>query len=100
MGENMRKFEQFEEMKINNKFLEKNLNLKNEENIKLQKELKEKNKEINELKLMKYDDKLYFFETELNKYKLKDEKNQINIDKLTCELNDIKKKLNLTSKLL
>ena len=87
-------------MKINNEFLEKNLNLKNEENIKLQKELKEKNKEINELKLMKYDDKLYFFETELNKYKLKDEKNQINIDKLTWELNDIKKKLNLTSKLL
>ena len=98
--ENMIKMEKFEEMKINNESLEKNLNIKNEENIKLKNELKEKSKEINELKLMKYDDKLYFFETELNKYKLKDEQNQMNIDKLTNELNDNKKKLNLTSQLL
>ena len=98
--ESMIKMEKFKEMKINNESLEKNLNIKNEENIKLKNELKEKSKEINELKLMKYDDKLYFFETELNKYKLKDEQNQMNIDKLKNELNDNKKKLNLTSQLL
>ena len=100
MGENMKKIEKFEEMKLDNESLEMNLNLKNKENLRLKNELKEKNKEINELKLMKYDDKLYFLETELYKYKSKDEQNQINIEKLTSELNDNKKKLNLTTQLL
>ena len=49
---------------------------------------------------MKYDAKLYYFEQELNKYKLKDEINQNNINKLTNELNDVKNKLNLKSQLL
>ena len=100
LNENLKNFKNFEEMKISNELLEKNLNSQNEENIKLKNEIKEKTKEINELKLMKYDDKLFNLENDLNKYKLKDQQNENNLNKLTNELNDIKKKLNLTSLLL
>ena len=40
---------------------------------------------------MKYDDKLFNLENDLNKYKLKDQQNENNLNKLTNELNDIKK---------
>ena len=100
LNENLKNFKNFEEIKIMNESLEKKLNLKNEENNELKNKMKEKDKEINELKFMKYDDKLFFFEKELNEYKLKDEQNQINIDKLNSELNDLKNKLKITSELL
>ena len=87
-------------MKISYESLEKNLDIKNKENINLINKLKEKNQEINDLKLMKYDDKLFLLEQELNKYKLKDEQNQIEFDKLNIQLDDSKNKYKLVSKLL
>ena len=100
LNENLKNYKNFEEIKIMNESLEKKLNLKNEEINELKNKMKEKEKEINELKFMKYDDKLFFFEKELNEYKLKDEQNQITINKLNSELNDFKNKLKMTSELL
>jgi predicted RNase H-like nuclease (RuvC/YqgF family) len=81
LNENLKNFKNFEEIKLFKESLEKKLNLNNQENNELRNKLKEKDKEINELKFMKYDDKLYYFEKELNEYKLKDEQNQMSINK-------------------
>ena len=100
LNEKLEKFKNFEEMKILYESLEKNLDIKNEENKKLILNLREKNKIINDLKLMKYDDKLFFLEQKLNEYKIKNEENQITLDKLNIELDDSKKQYELVSKLL
>ncbi len=100
LNDNLKNFKNFEEIKLLNESLEKKINLKNQENNELRNKLKEKDKEINELKFMKYDDKLYHFEKELNEYKLKDEQNQMNINKFINEIDDYKKKLKMTTQLL
>ena len=46
LNENLKNFKNFEEMKISNELLEKNLNSQNEENIKLKNEIKKKLKKL------------------------------------------------------
>jgi len=100
LTDNLKDFKQFEKIKALNESLEKELKIKNDENQSLKNSIKEKDQEINELKLMKYDERLLYLDQKFNEYKLKDQQNQIKIDKLNIELNDIKNKFNLTEKLL
>ena len=100
LNENLKNYKKYEEIKLLNESLEKKIFLKNKENNELKNKIKEKDIEINELKFMKYDDKLYHFEKELNEYKLKDEQNQMSINKLINELDDYKKKLKMTTQLI
>ena len=100
LNDNLKDFKKFEEIKILKESLEKKFNIIEQENIELKKYIKDKDDQINDLKLMKYDDKLLFFEQKLNEYKLKDENNQIYINKLNNEIDDTKKKLYMTSQLL
>jgi len=100
LTDNLKDFKQFEKIKALNESLEKELKIKNDENQSLKNSIKEKDQEINELKLMKYDERLLYLDQKFNEYKIKDQQNQIKIDKLNMELNDIKNKFNLTEKLL
>ena len=100
LTDNLKDFKQFEKIRALNESLEKELKIKNDENQSLKNSIKEKDQEINELKLMKYDERLLYLDQKFNEYKLKDQQNQIKIDKLNIELNDIKNKFNLTEKLL
>ena len=100
LTDNLRDFKQFEKIRALNESLEKELKIKNDENSNLKNYIKEKDQEINELKLMKYDERLLFLDQKFNEYKLKDQQNQIKIDKLNIELNEIKNRFNMTEKLL
>ena len=100
LTDNLRDFKQFEKIRALNESLEKELKIKNDENSNLKNYIKEKEQEINELKLMKYDERLLFLDQKFNEYKLKDQQNQIKIDKLNIELNEIKNRFNMTEKLL
>ena len=100
LTDNLRDFKQFEKIRALNESLEKELKIKNDENSNLKNYIKEKDQEINELKLMKYDERLLFLDQKFNEYKLKDQQNQIKIDKLNMELNEIKNRFNMTEKLL
>ena len=100
LTDNLKDFKQFEKIRALNESLEKELKIKNDENQSLKNSIKEKDQEINELKLMKYDERLLYLDQKFNEYKIKDQQNQIKIDKLNMELNDIKNKFNLTEKLL
>ena len=100
LTDNLKDFKQFEKIRALNESLEKELKIKNNENESLKNNIKEKDQEINELKLMKYDERLLFLDQKFNEYKIKDQQNQIKIDKLNIELNDIKNKFNMTEKLL
>ena len=100
LTDNLKDFKQFEKIRALSESLEKELKIKNDENSNLKNSIKEKEQEINELKLMKYDERLLFLDQKFNEYKIKDQQNQIKIDKLNIELNDIKNKFNMTEKLL
>jgi len=100
LTDNLKDFKQFEKIRALSESLEKELKIKNDENSNLKNSIKEKEQEINELKLMKYDERLLFLDQKFNEYKIKDQQNQIKIDKLNIELNDIKNKFSMTQKLL
>lgn len=100
LTDNLKDFKQFEKIRTLNESLEKELKVKNVENERLKNNIKEKDQEINELKLMKYDERLLFLDQKFNEYKIKDQQNQIKIDKLNIELNDIRNKFNMNEKLL
>jgi len=96
----LKDFQNFEEIKILNDSLNEKLELKNEEISKLNKILKEKENEINELKNMKYDNKLFILEQELNEHKLEQTKYINEIIKIKSELNATKNKLAINTNLL
>ena len=98
--EKLKEFQKFEEIKLINDSLNKSLKIKNEEIIELNKILKEKEKQINDLKCMKYDDKLFILEQELNECKLEETKYINEIIKMKSDLNDIKKKYQMNINLL
>ena len=62
--------------------------------------MKEKDKEINDLKCMKYDNKLFILEQELNECKLEETKYANEIIKIKSDLNNTKKNLEIKSDLL
>ena len=96
----LKEFQKFEEIKLLNDSLNKNLKAKNEEIIELNKTIREKEKQINDLKCMKYDDKLFIIEQELNECKLEETKYINEIIKIKSDLNNTKKKLEINSDLL
>ena len=98
--EKLKDFQKFEEIKILNDSLNKKLQSKNEEISELNKLIKEKEKQINELKYMKYDNKLFILEQELNEYKLEQTKYINEIIKIKSELKTTKNKLDINTDLL
>ena len=98
--EKLKDFQKFEEIKILNDSLNKKLQSKNEEISELNKLIKEKEKQINELKYMKYDNKLFILEQELNEYKLEQTKYINEIIKIKSELKTTKNKLDINTNLL
>ena len=98
--EKLKEFQKFEEIKLINNSLNKSLKSKNEEIIQLNKILKEKEKQINDLKCMKYDDKLFVLEQELNECKLEETKYINELIKIKSDLNNIKKKYEINTNLL
>ena len=98
--EKLKDFQKFEEIKLINDSLNKNLKSKNEEILGLNAIMKEKDKEINDLKCMKYDNKLFILEQELNECKLEETKYANEIIKIKSDLNNTKKNLEIKSDLL
>ena len=98
--EKLKEFQKFEEIKLLYNSLNKNLKQKNEEIIELNKNIKEKEKQINELKCLKYDDKLFILEQEINECKLEETKYINEIIKIKTELNNTKEKLEINIDLL
>ena len=96
----LKDFQNFEEIKILNESLNEKLEIKTEEISKLYKILKEKENEINELKHMKYDNKLFILEQELNEHKLEQTKYINEIIKIKSELKATKNKLEINTNLL
>ena len=98
--EKLKEFQKFEEIKLLNSSLNKNLKTKCDEIIELNKILREKEKQIIDLKNMKYDDKLFVVEQELNECKLEETKYINEIIKIKSDLSNTEKKLEMNSDLL
>ena len=98
--EKLKDFKKFEEIKLLNDSLNKSLKSKNEEIIGLKAIIKEKENQINDLKCMKYDNKLFILEQELNECKLEETKYANEIIKIKSDLNNAKKNLEVKSDLL
>ena len=98
--EKLKDFQKFEEIKLLNESLSKKLKSRNEEIIELNKIIREREKNINDLKCMKYDEKLFIIEQELNEYKLEATKYINEIFKLKSDLKNTKNKLEINNDLL